>query len=120
MSEWDYLPTPYETLVESETKHSLLILMSIGCLLEGKVIHPIDVFEIAKNNSNFNDLLNREVKSECYIRKDKIVFSGKTKFTILYAGEDDMTKIFSIDYFLPFNHQSDFQGQRLLYVHPEM
>lgn len=64
MSEWDYLPTPYETLVENETKHSLLILMSIGCLLEGKVIHPIDVFEIAKNNSNFNDLLNREVKSE--------------------------------------------------------
>lgn len=64
MSEWDYLPTPYETLVESETKHSLLILMSIGCLLEGKVIHPIDVFEIAKNNSNFNDLLNREVESE--------------------------------------------------------
>lgn len=64
MSEWDYLPTPYETLVESETKHSLLIMMSIGCLLEGKVIHPIDVFDIAKNNSNFNDLLNREVKSE--------------------------------------------------------
>ena len=64
MSEWDYLPTPYETLVENETKHSLLILMSIGCLLEGKVIHPIDVFEIAKNNSNFNDLLNREVESE--------------------------------------------------------
>lgn len=64
MSEWDYLPTPYETLVESETKHSLLIMMSIGCLLEGKVIHPIDVFEIAKNNSNFNILLNREVKSE--------------------------------------------------------
>ena len=64
MSEWDYLPTPYETLVESETKHSLLIVMSIGCLLEGKVIHPIDVFEIAKNNSNFNDLLNSEVKSD--------------------------------------------------------
>ena len=64
MSEWDYLPTPYETLVENETKHSLLIMMSIGCLLEGKVIHPIDVFEIAKNNSNFNDLLNREVESE--------------------------------------------------------
>lgn len=64
MSEWDYLPTPYETLVENETKHSLLILMSIGCLLEGKVIHPIDVFEIAKNNSNFDILLNREVESE--------------------------------------------------------
>ena len=51
MSEWDYLPTPYETLVENETKHSLLIMMSIGCLLEGKVIHPIDVFEIAKHVS---------------------------------------------------------------------
>ena len=57
MSEWDYLPTPYETLVESETKHSLLIVMSIGCLLEGRVIHPIDVFEIAEKHSDFNILL---------------------------------------------------------------
>lgn len=64
MSEWDYLPTPYETLVESETKHSLLIVMSIGCLLEGRVIHPIDVFEIAEKNSDFNILLNREVESD--------------------------------------------------------
>ena len=63
MSEWDYLPTPYETLVESETKHSLLIVMSIGCLLEGKIIHPIDVFEIAEKNSDFNILLNSEVDS---------------------------------------------------------
>ena len=63
MSEWDYLPTPYETLIESETKHSLLIMMSIGCLLEGKVIHPIDVFEIAEKNSDFNILLNSEVNS---------------------------------------------------------
>ena len=64
MSEWDYLPTPYETLVESETKHSLLIVMSIGCLLEGKVIHPIEVFEIAEKNSDYNKLLNREVQSD--------------------------------------------------------
>ena len=64
MSEWDYLPTPYETLVESETKHSLLIVMSIGCLLEGRVIHPIDVFEIAEKNSDFNILLNREVEGD--------------------------------------------------------
>ena len=64
MSEWDYLPTPYETLVESETKHSLLIVMSIGCLLEGRVIHPIDVFELAEKNSDFNILLNREVESD--------------------------------------------------------
>ena len=64
MSEWDYLPTPYETLVESETKHSLLIVMSIGCLLEGKVIHPIEVFEIAEKNSDYNKLLNREVQRD--------------------------------------------------------
>ena len=63
MSEWDYLPSPYETLVENETKHSLLIVMSIGCLLEGKIIHPIDVFEIAEKNSDFNILLNSEVNS---------------------------------------------------------
>ena len=64
MSEWDYLPTPYENLVESETKHSLLIVMSIGFLLEGYVIHPIEVFEIAEKNSDFNILLNREVESD--------------------------------------------------------
>lgn len=40
MSEWDYLPTPYETLVENETKHTLLLVMSIGCLMENQVISP--------------------------------------------------------------------------------
>ncbi|MBE7051265.1 MAG: DUF3794 domain-containing protein [Ruminococcaceae bacterium] len=48
--------------------------------------------------------------NECYMRKDKVIFSGKTKFTILYVGEGDMNKIYSIEYSLPFNHQADMPG----------
>ncbi len=48
--------------------------------------------------------------SECYMKKDKIIFTGKTKFTILYVGEGDMGKIYSIEYSLPFNHVADMMG----------
>ncbi len=48
--------------------------------------------------------------TECYMKKDKIIFSGKTKFTILYVGEGDMGKICSIEYSLPFNHVADMTG----------
>ena len=48
--------------------------------------------------------------TECYMKKDKIIFSGKTKFTILYVGEGDMGKICSIEYSLPFNHLADMAG----------
>ncbi len=48
--------------------------------------------------------------SERYIRKDKIIFSGNVKFTVLYVGEGDTGKIFSIEYSSPFNHQADMHG----------
>lgn len=48
--------------------------------------------------------------SERYMRKDKVIFSGKVKFNILYVGESDKTKICSIEYSSPFNHQADMPG----------
>ena len=62
MSEWDYLPTPYETLVENETKHTLLLVMSIGCLIEGQVISPSEMFVIAKSNKSYDELLRKEIQ----------------------------------------------------------
>lgn len=62
MSEWDYLPTPYETLVENETKHTLLLVMSIGCLMENQVISPSDMFVIAKSNKYYDELLKKEIE----------------------------------------------------------
>lgn len=44
MSEWDYEPTPYESLVSNESKHSLLTFMSLVCLLENKKLSPSDIF----------------------------------------------------------------------------
>jgi hypothetical protein len=46
MSEWDYLPTPYEDLVLSEEKHSILLILSLACLIEGKTIQPFEIFEL--------------------------------------------------------------------------
>ena len=62
MSEWDYLPTPYETLVENETKHTLLLVMSIGCLMENQVISPSEMFVIAKSNKYYDELLKQEIE----------------------------------------------------------
>jgi hypothetical protein len=62
MSEWDNLPTPYETLVENETKHTLLLVMSIGCLMENQVITPSEMFVIAKSNKYYDELLKQEIE----------------------------------------------------------
>ena len=62
MSEWDYLPTPYETLVENQTKHTLLLVMSIGCLMENQVISPSEMFVIAKSNKYYDELLKQEIE----------------------------------------------------------
>ncbi|MBQ4631639.1 MAG: DUF3794 domain-containing protein [Clostridia bacterium] len=48
--------------------------------------------------------------SEQSIKKDKMTFSGNVKFNILFSGEDDLSKVHSIDFTVPFNHQSDFAG----------
>lgn len=53
MSEWDYLPTPYETLVESESKHSLLTFMSLACLLENKILTPSDIFILTAEEDKY-------------------------------------------------------------------
>lgn len=61
MSEWDYLPTPYEKLVEDQKLNSLLVVMSLGCLLVGKVIHPIEMIQLCNDNHEYGEILNREL-----------------------------------------------------------
>lgn len=48
--------------------------------------------------------------NERYIRKDKIIFSGNVSFTIMYTGDTDKSKIYTIEYTAPFNHQTDISG----------
>ena len=64
MSEWDYLPTPYESLVKNEQLHSLLMIMSLGCMISCKVISPIDLFLVAQQNVEFKEILNRELEKK--------------------------------------------------------
>ena len=63
MSEWDYLPTPYESLVESACKNTLLTFISFCCLVEGKVISPSDLFIMCGENEqydqSFQKIINR-------------------------------------------------------------
>lgn len=61
MSEWDYLPTPYETMVKNEETHSLLLLLSLSCIVEGGVIHPFDIFQIVKKYELIQYLVKDEV-----------------------------------------------------------
>lgn len=67
MSEWDYLPTPYESLVENQKMNSLLIVMSLGCLIEGKAIRPIEMFTLGEANSEYQEVLNRELAKTSFI-----------------------------------------------------
>jgi len=48
--------------------------------------------------------------SERNVRKDKVMFSGKVKFNVLYVGENDKTSLCSVEYVSPFNHQADMPG----------
>lgn len=56
MSEWDYLPTPYENLIEQETKNSLLTFISFCCLVEGKIISPSDLFIKCDGDEIYNEV----------------------------------------------------------------
>ena len=58
MSEWDYLPTPYESLIESETKNFLLMFLSSCCLIEGKVMTMSDVFCLAQTDKDYDKLVS--------------------------------------------------------------
>ena len=48
--------------------------------------------------------------AERSIKKDKVIFSGNVKFNILYSGEDDPSKIISLDFIAPLSHQTDIMG----------
>ncbi len=48
--------------------------------------------------------------TERQLRKDKIIFSGKVKFNVLYVGENDKTALCSMEYISPFNHQAELPG----------
>lgn len=48
--------------------------------------------------------------TEHYIRKGKVVFSGEVKFNIMYVGDNDKNSIYTIDYTIPFNHQTEIIG----------
>lgn len=89
MSEWDYEPTPYESIVESECKNTLLTFISFCCLVEGKVISPSDLFIMCGENEQydlfFQDIINRTSITQvlrtmlqyedirCQKKRDKIV-----------------------------------------------
>jgi hypothetical protein len=53
MSEWDYLPTPYESLVESESKHSILTFMSLVCLFENELLSPSDILVLSSERNEY-------------------------------------------------------------------
>lgn len=63
MSEWDYLPTPYENAVHDESEKSLLTFMSFCCLVEGKLLKPSDIFIMCGEQDKYkwflNDIINK-------------------------------------------------------------
>ena len=61
MSEWDYLPTPYETLIENETKNSLLSFMSLCCLCNDATLTPTEIFIISINDKSYKLILDEIV-----------------------------------------------------------
>lgn len=80
--------------------------LDTACSVEADIIVPDtkpDIYRILCVNAT-SDL------DEQYIKKGKIVFSGNVKFNILYIGETDKSRIYSIEYSAPFNHQSDITG----------
>lgn len=76
------------------------------CNVEADIIVPDtkpDIYRILCVNATAD-------MDEHYIRKGKIVFSGKVKFNILYTGETDKSRIYNIEYSVPFNHEADVPG----------
>ena len=67
MSEWDYLPTPYESLVEDQKMNSLLAVMSLGCMIHGGVIRPIEMFTLCERNSQYLEVINRELAKTSFV-----------------------------------------------------
>ena len=63
MSEWDYPPIPYETIIENETKNSLLTFMSFCCLCNNATLSPSEIFSMCEHNKEFewfiDDIISR-------------------------------------------------------------
>lgn len=64
MSEWDYLPTPYETMIEEEKEHTILMFLSQCSLMEGKVLTPLEIIENPKFRPAIEELINRMTMTE--------------------------------------------------------
>ena len=58
MSEWDYLPTPYENAVKDESEKLLLIFMSFCCLVEGQLLQPSKIFIMCGEEDKYKMFLN--------------------------------------------------------------
>ena len=76
MSEWDYLPTPYESLVQDEENNLMLILLSICCISQNRVLKPFEIFELYGSNELITDLLDRFI--------DKIGFQDFLRTLLQY------------------------------------
>ena len=60
MSEWDYLPTPYQSLIQQQEKHLLLTILSLICLIQNQQICPIEIFKILNIKSKGQDLSKKK------------------------------------------------------------
>lgn len=58
MSEWDYLPTPYESAVQHESEQMLLCFLSFCCLMEGQMLSPSQIFIKCGEENKYNWFLN--------------------------------------------------------------
>ncbi len=76
------------------------------CTVESDIIVPDtkpDIYRILCVNAKA-DL------EEQYVRKGKMVLSGNVRFDIMYIGETDKGRIYTITTTVPFNHQHDVAG----------
>lgn len=58
MSEWDYLPTPYECAIHDESEQSILTFMSFCCLVEGHILTPTQIFIMCGEEDKYKWFLN--------------------------------------------------------------
>lgn len=59
MSEWDNILTPYQCLVKNEHEHSFLTFLSLCCLIEGRLLSPIEIIENEKFAPIVEEMINR-------------------------------------------------------------
>lgn len=64
MSEWDYLPTPYESMVKDEAEHTMLMFLSQCSLLAGRTLSPIEIIKNQEYHPALNELMERMTVTE--------------------------------------------------------